>query len=140
MAKILEAEACESDTENKKKCQKQKGKEKAQNLDLDDNTEYISSQSESDNSSDEGEESDKVEISNQEVCPILYLHMTLLNSFQLADSLPLKTIPAGKKRLLKVDGKRPKQPKKCQCKSMDYTEDDVPPPASTSQASTSKKV
>lgn len=71
MTGILEAEAQTSDTENKKKHRKQKIKAKEPDIDIEDNAEYVSSQSESSFSLDKGEESDKAEITNQEVISML---------------------------------------------------------------------
>jgi hypothetical protein len=71
-----------------------------------------------------------------------------MNSLQLAESLPSKTIPAGQKRSSKADGKRLKRPKKRQRRIVDDTEPEgnvsmVPSAAnvpSQAAASTSKKV
>ncbi|KAF8812634.1 hypothetical protein BYT27DRAFT_7086466 [Phlegmacium glaucopus] len=115
------------DVDDAKKRRKRKSKAKEMVIDLEGDTEYANSSSESGSSSDEGDESNVVEISNKE----------------LAESLPSKTIPAGQRRSSKADGKRPKRPKKRQRKVVDDAESNVPiapSVASTSQASTSKKV
>jgi hypothetical protein len=70
MAAIIEAEARNSDTERKKRRRKQKGKSKAKETSpiSQDDAEYIGSLSSEDSiSSDEGDQSDEVEISNKEV-------------------------------------------------------------------------
>ena len=70
MAKNIQAEAqTSSDTEKKKRRRKQKGKQKAKesNPTSENDTEYIGSSSEGSSLSDEGDESDEVEILNKEV-------------------------------------------------------------------------
>lgn len=69
MNEILEAEAQTFDGEKKKKRCRQtvKGKDKEVDLNLEDDAEYVGSSSESVSSSDEGNKSDEVEISNAEV-------------------------------------------------------------------------
>ena len=77
MATIIEAEARNSDTERKKRWHKQKGKStskaKASSPISEDDAEYIGSLSEDSSSSDEGDKSDEVEISNKEVILFYYL-------------------------------------------------------------------
>ena len=75
MNQILEAEGQTSDGEQKKKQQKQtaKGKGKVVDPDLEGNPEYISSSSESGSVTNEGGETDDVEILNIEVTQNLLL-------------------------------------------------------------------
>ena len=73
MNKILQAEGQTSDGEQKKKRHKRtvKGKGKVVDPNLEGDPEYLSSSSESVSETDEGGESDDVEISNVEVTPNL---------------------------------------------------------------------
>ena len=146
MAEIIEAEAQTSDMDRKKRRCKLKGKLKAKGItpESEDDADLESS-SEGSTSSDESDDSDEVQISNKEVIPTfstVYGH--LVTFLQLADSLPSKTIPAGKKRSLKVNGKKKKRPKKCPCHMATHTADEdvpvAPSTASTGKPTVPKKV
>jgi len=140
MAEIIEAEAQNSDMDTKKRRRKLKGKSKAKGTtqttpDSEDDAEFLGSSSEGSTSSDEGDESDEIEISNKEVIStLLTAYGHLLKISQLADSLPSKTIPAGKKRSSKANGKKKQRPKKRPRRIA--TDEDVPVAPST--ASTAK--
>ena len=73
MAEIIEAEAQNSDVDRKKRRRKLKGKLKAKGPtpESEDDAEFLGSSSEGSTSSDEGDESDEVQISNKEVIPTL---------------------------------------------------------------------
>ena len=73
MAKIIEAEAQTSDTDRKKQWCKLKGKSKAKGITprSEDDAEFLESSSEGSSSSDEGDKSDEIQISNKEVIPTL---------------------------------------------------------------------
>jgi len=75
MDEILEAEGQVSDSEKKKKqCKRTaKGKGKVVDPDLEGDPEYVGSSSESSSATDEGGETDDVQISNIEVSPNLLL-------------------------------------------------------------------
>lgn len=136
MAEIIEAEAQTSDTDRKKRQRKLKGKSKAKGTtpESEDDAEFLGSNSEGSSSSDEGDESDEIQISNKEVIPTLstaYGHLKIF--LQLADSLPLKTIPASKKRSSKTNSKKKQCPKKRPHHiAMDTTDENVPLAPSTS--------
>jgi hypothetical protein len=138
MAEIIEAEAQTSDMDRKKRRRKSKGKSKAKGTtpETEDDAEFLGSSSEGSTSSDEGDESDEVEISNKEVIPTpltAYGHLVIF--LQLADSLPSKTIPAGKKRSSKANGKKKQQPKKRPRRTAtDTADEDVPVAPSTASA------
>ena len=137
MAEIIEAEAQSSDMDRKKRRRKSKGKSKAKETtaESEDDADFLGSSSEGSTSSDEGDESDEIEISNKEVIPtLLTAYGHLLKISQLADSLPSKTIPAGKKRSSKANGKKKQHPKKRPRRIA--TDEDVPVAPST--ASTAK--
>jgi hypothetical protein len=140
MAEIIEAEAQTSDMDRKKRRRKLKGKLKAKGTtaESEDDAEFLGSSSEGSTSSDEGDDSDEIQISNKEVILALstaYGH--LVNFLQLADSLPSKTIPASKKRSSKANGKKKQRPKKRpRHMATDTADEDVPVAPST--ASTAK--
>jgi hypothetical protein len=71
MAEIIEAEAQNSDMDRKKRRRKTKGKSKAKGTtpESEDDAEFLGSSSEGSTSSDEGDESDEIQISNKEVIP-----------------------------------------------------------------------
>jgi hypothetical protein len=82
MAGIIDAEAQTSDMDKKKRQCKSKGKAKAKGttLESEDDAEFLGSLSEGSSSSDEGDESDEIQISNKEVIPTLltlYGHLIL---------------------------------------------------------------
>ena len=139
MAEIIEAEAQTSDTDKKKRRRKVKGKAKAKGtiVESDDDAEFLGSSSEDSSSSDEGDQSDDKRISNKEVLSTLsVVHGCLVIFFQLADSLPSKTIPAGKKRSSKANSKKKQRPKKRpRPLAADTADEDVPvAPSTTSTA------
>ena len=106
-----------------------KGKLKAKvtTPESEDDAEFLGSSSEGSSSSDEGDESDEIQILNKEVILTLLTVYGHLIFFQLADSLPSKTIPAGKKQSSKVNGKKKQHPKKCPCHmATDNAHEDVP--------------
>ena len=73
MGEIIEAEAQNSDMDRKKRRRKLKGKSKAKGPtpESEDDAEFLGSSSEGSTSSDEGDKSDEVQISNKEVIPTL---------------------------------------------------------------------
>jgi len=73
MAEIIEAEAQSSDMDRKKRRRKSKGKSKAKETtaESEDDADFLGSSSEGSTSSDEGDESDEIEISNKEVIATL---------------------------------------------------------------------
>jgi hypothetical protein len=147
MAEIIEAEAQTSDTDRKKRRRKLKGKLKAKGTtpESEDDAKFSGSTSEGSSSSDEGDESDEIQISNKEVIPTLstvYGHLIIF--LQLADSLPSKTIPAGKKRSSKTNSKKKQRPKKRPCHIATDTADEgvplAPSTSSTAKPTVPKKV
>ena len=147
MAEIIEAKAQTSDMDRKKRRRKLKGKLKAKGTtpESEDDADFLGSSSEGSTSSDESDDSDEVQISNKEVIPTfstVYGH--LVTFLQLADSLPSKTIPAGKKRSSKVNGKKKQRPKKRPCHMATHTADEdvpvAPSTASTGKPTVPKKV
>ena len=142
MAEIIEAEAQTSDTDKKKRRRKVKGKAKAKGTiaESEDDAEFLGSSSEDSSSLDEGDESDK-QISNKEVLSTLsVVYGRVVIFLQLADSLPSKTIPAGKKRSSKANSKKKQRPKKRpRPLAADTADEDVPvAPSTASTASTAK--
>jgi len=129
--------------DRKKWQRKLKGKSKAKGITpgSEDDAEFLGSSSEGSSSSDEGDESDEIQISNKEVIPTLSTVYGRLIFFTACRLTSIENHSCQQETIIESEWQKETMPKKCPRQMVvDTADEDVPVAPSTAKPTVPKKV